>query len=227
MVTITSGKGVPENPTLIVVSPDGDYADTDSILCAEPDASTLPVAIFEAQFVRYGSMVYRYNTPEELGKDVLAIDPSSTLDAVALYKEELARDAARTAGTLEPSDPAPVDTPVPVNNDQEADTQFFRQQAADEAASSTATSSPQLPDSPSGEVLGESTTTSALPDSPVDIATSTPDSPVPDSVPADAGNMSATTPAVPDMQPQVDLSTTTPPVPDVQPAVDLSTTTPE
>jgi hypothetical protein len=221
MVTLANNQAVAQSETLRVYSPDGEYADQDLILCAEAERPDLPTAMLQAQFIRYGSIVYRFQTPEELGEALYAIDPSSTHDAVALYKEELARDAARDAGVLSPTDPVPApdspveETPVPDNNDQEADTQFFKEQAAEETASSTATSTDA---SGGGEVLGEATSTPSFPEDasstpalPEDVATSTP--PVPDIVPdatstPDLGTMSSTTPEVP--APAVDLSSTTP-----------------
>lgn len=111
MIHIEKSQLVPEYPDLQVCAESGDYADTDQVLCAKADSPDIPIAMFAAQFVAYGSMVYRYNTPEELGEAVVAVDPGSQLDAVALYKEEQARKMARLAGTLEPTNPAPTDTP--------------------------------------------------------------------------------------------------------------------
>lgn len=219
MVTITSEMKVAGGEDYVVTINDGDYADGDLILCASVDAPSVPIAMYQAQYVKYGPIVYQFNTPEDLGKAVYAVDPDSTLDAVALYKEQVARDAARAAGTLEPSDPVPAtDSPTDAAQDdsQEADTEFFKKQAEDEAASSTpATSTDSLPDDttpdvPDGDVLGTATSTpETVPDVPTD-ASSTP----PVDVPApDPGGMSTTTPDVlPDASssPAVDLSTTTP-----------------
>ncbi len=206
MITLVKGMKVPDDSKLAVVAESGDYAEADLILCA-PEGTDFATAMLQAQYVKYGPVVYQFETPEELGKALYEQDPESTHDAVALYKEELARDAARASGTLTPSDPAPIeDAPVPVNNDQEADTQFFRDQAAEEAASSTATTTPEVPVDTGGQVLGESTSTPALPE----VIEPAPIVPEATTTPIDTGSMSTTTPTVPEPVPATDLSTTTP-----------------
>ena len=113
MVTITSGLRIADQPNLRVYSPEGQYADADLILLSDAADLATPVAMLQAQFVKYGPVVYQFNTPEDLGKAVLAIDPTSTLDAVVLYQQQEARDAARTAGVLTPSDAIPTTPPAP------------------------------------------------------------------------------------------------------------------
>jgi hypothetical protein len=115
MVPISNNQKVPEQDLVVAVS-DGQYADTDLILCAPSDTPDIPTAMLQAQYVKYGPVVYQYNTPEELGAAIFALDPSSTHDAVALYKEQVARDKARNEGTLEPSNPVPApDAAVPAD----------------------------------------------------------------------------------------------------------------
>lgn len=201
MITITNKLTITDGPSLVLYSPAGDYQDTDLILYADEQEPGTPIAQFQAQFVKYGPVVYQYNSPEELGEALYTVDPESTHDAVALYKEELARDKARAQGTLTPSDPVPV-AEVPVSNEEEADTKFFREEAAKAEASST----PEI----TGEVLGETTT---APEEPL------PEVLVPET-PVDPGPTSSTTPEV-----------VTEPLPVIEAApieaVDLSTTTPE
>lgn len=94
--------------TLVVYADDGQYGDTDLLLCATKDAPDVPTVMLAAQFIAYGPIVYQYNTPEEVGKAVYAIDPAATLDAVVLYKEEETRRRARNTGVLEPENPTPA-----------------------------------------------------------------------------------------------------------------------
>jgi hypothetical protein len=117
MVPITKGQPVKDDDSMVVVSDNGQYGDADLIMCAHKDAPDVPTAMLQAQYVAYGGIVYRYNTPEELGKAVFALDPAATLDAVVLYKEDETRRRARNAGVLEPENPVPapdaaVETPV-------------------------------------------------------------------------------------------------------------------
>lgn len=113
MVPITQDLPIAEQPNLRVYSPGGSYGDTDLILCADVADMATPTSMLQAQFIKYGTMVYQFNTPEDLGKAIIEIEPNSTHDAAALYREQVARDAARTAGTLVPSDPVPAtDSPA-------------------------------------------------------------------------------------------------------------------
>lgn len=108
MVPITKGQVLKDEAMMVVASDDGQYGDSDLIMCAHKDAPDVPTAMFQAQYVAYGGIVYRFNTPEELGKAVLALDPGATLDSVVLYKEEETRRRARNAGVLEPENPVPA-----------------------------------------------------------------------------------------------------------------------
>lgn len=127
MITITQGQAVAENDGLVVFSSGNNYADTDLILCALAEQPSVPIAMYQAQFVRYGSIVYQFNTPEDLGKALVETDPDSTHDAVVLYQQQAARDAARAAGTLTPDTGAditatPSDTPPPTTTDTASST---------------------------------------------------------------------------------------------------------
>lgn len=194
MVPITKELQIAENPDLVVHSAEGEYADSDLILCARRDNPSLPVAQMQAQYVKYGPVVYQFNTPEELGAALFVLDPESSHDAVLLYKEEVARKAAREKGTLEPSDPVPApDSNVSqVPEEEEDDVKFFREQAAEEASSTPATTEESVPEMPvieadpsveelpvvEPEVIAPdniSTTTPALPEEAVDLSTTTPE----------------------------------------------------
>ncbi len=177
--------------------PDGKYADTDLILCASADNPDVAVAQLQAQYIKYGPMVYQFNTPEELGAALSAIDAESTHDAVALYKEEETRRKARETGTLEPENPVPapdkVEEPPPAEETQEEEVQEESPLPAeeDEAVVPTAEEpvlpdsapeepaapepAPPLPETPSGdgEVLGATDTPVLEEPSAVDISTTT------------------------------------------------------
>ena len=179
----------------------GEYADVDLIECSQ-DGMASTTQMFQAQYVKYGPVVYQYNSPEELGAALFAIDPESSHDGVLLYKEEEARRLARTKGTLEPSDPVPApdaltEPPPVVREEDEDDVKFFREQEQQEASSTP-------------EVLGEATEPTELPIidaglpevvEPVALPTSTP--PVIEEVPVEVVLPVEEVPAV-------DLSSTTP-----------------
>ncbi len=110
MIPITRDQKVAGNDNLLVYAVSGDYADKDLIECYDPSLGNYPTACFQAQFIKYGPVVYQFNEPEELGKALIEIDPQSTHDSAALYKEEEDRKRKRRLGTLEPENPAPVDS---------------------------------------------------------------------------------------------------------------------
>lgn len=122
MITITKGSPVPDSPDHIVVMDSGEYADVDLILCAPRGSQGAADAMYQAQFLKYGALVYQHETPESLGKAIVEIDSESTHDAAQLYREEEARRIAREAGTLTPENATPtpdaiVEAPDPVTEE--------------------------------------------------------------------------------------------------------------
>lgn len=202
MIRITKRASVPSLPDLIVESESGEYADTDLILCAQKDTPNVPVAQYQAQFIHYGEMVYQFETPEDLGKAIVAIDAESTHDAAQLWREEEVRRMARERGTLTPNDQAPapdalVEQKVP--EEEEDDVQFFKEQMEQENASTTP---PVIPTEPidtepfieietPGGVLG--TTTPPLPSIDFDVTTTTP-AIAPDALPTDTATSTPLSP---------------------------------
>lgn len=112
MIHIEKDQIVPDNTNLRVLSITGDYSDNDLIECYGADDPTLAVASFQAQFIKYGGLVYRYNSPEELGAAIAEIDPDSTHDSAILYKEDEERRQKRMNGNLVPQNQVPADEAV-------------------------------------------------------------------------------------------------------------------
>lgn len=210
MVPISKGDKVFGEQKLRVTMETGEYADVDLIECAD-SASNEPTGVFQAQYVKYGPMVYQFNAPEELGAALVAIDPESTHDAAQLWREDEARRIKRQGGTLAPEDPAAAPDavePEAVPEEEEDDVKFFKEQAEQEAASST----PQLPEEPPQER----------------------DIPVIDIEPpaGEVGGAASSTPPAPDVPPAIpDIQVEEPPVieelPIEPPASNVSTTTPQ
>lgn len=223
MIPITKGMSVPDAPSLVVTTDDGRYGDFDLIQCADVTDQTSSACAYQAQFIRYGKMVYQYQTPETLGEAIVAFDPESTHDAAQLWREELARKVARDTGTLTPENPtpapdavesteriAPVDTQEPnvqdptynadsngtVSSPNTADTPFVDHAAIPDEIPPLA----EVPVDGTGDIAGMSTTT-------VEVDT-------------------ATTTAVSEAIPPVDPTTSTSSL-QTAPAIDLSTTSPE
>lgn len=163
MVPVTKGSKVFGEQKLRVVSATGEYADVDLIECADT-VSAEPIGVFQAQYVKYGPMVYQFNTPEELGAAIVALDPESTHDAAQLWREDEARRIKRQGGTLTPEDPtaAPDAVESETAPEEEEDVKFFKEQEEKEAASSTPETvieEPEMPVIDAGETLGNATST--------------------------------------------------------------------
>lgn len=109
MIHIEKDQAVSGHDNLKVFSVSGDYSDEDLIDCYDIKVPSMATASFQAQYIKYGSIIYRFNEPEELGQALNDVDPQSTHDAVLLYKEERAREQKRKEGRLKPENPVPVD----------------------------------------------------------------------------------------------------------------------
>jgi hypothetical protein len=146
MIHIEQNQKIPENPGLRVLSPTGDYNDVDLIECAPLDGDDIAVASLQAQFIKYGGLVYRYNEPEELGKAIYEVDKNSTHDSALLYAEDEARRQKRKAGTLVPENQVPADEAVSASQKAKAavlDEESLSADGADTTATTTATTTPK------------------------------------------------------------------------------------
>lgn len=103
MVHIEKGQKIPQNEDLIVYSPTGDYDEEQLIECGTISQPDFAVCAYQAQFVKYGSIVYRFNTSEELGAELIKVDPSSNHKAVADYKYEENRKRRKGLSTIDPT----------------------------------------------------------------------------------------------------------------------------
>lgn len=140
MIRITKGQPVEGDETLSVISDSGDYEDTALIECAGA-AST--AVVYQAQYIKYGQLVYQHSDPVALGTEILKLDPESTHTAAAyvrmtkellsqmqdgslepesldqaIEQEQEAMEDKRSETTeesseVEPEEPAPVDTSEP------------------------------------------------------------------------------------------------------------------
>lgn len=87
MVHIAKSQPVPQNENLVVISPSGNYGDNDLVECCDIKNPSLSICAFQAQFIKYGAMVYQYSNAEELAEAILAVDPISEHSAVDFYKQ--------------------------------------------------------------------------------------------------------------------------------------------
>ena len=102
MIHIIRDQELMGNPNLKVASPTGNYEDTALIDFYNIYNPEIIAGAFQAQFVKYGGMVYQFNEPKELGEEILKIDPESTHSSAVFSKmnNELINQIKK--GELEP-----------------------------------------------------------------------------------------------------------------------------
>lgn len=185
MIHIEQHQLVPDNNRLRVFSVSGDYSDNDAIECYTEDEPDVAVCSYQAQFIKYGGLVYRFNTPEELGAALVQIDPESTHNSALLYKEDEERRKKRLAGTLVPENPVPADENLSPIAQQEAMTQENEEALEEDPATPPAetpapepipTPTPEPEQTPPPPVVETSTSTPSV----LGTSTTTPTVVVPD-----------------------------------------------
>jgi len=101
MIYIEQGQVIPENEKLMVSSPSGNYGDSALIEFYNVDNRDIIVGTYQAQFIRYGSMVYKFNDVKELGEEILKIDPESTHTAASYIRMVNELNGKMDEGSLE------------------------------------------------------------------------------------------------------------------------------
>lgn len=108
MITIQKGQSIKEDKNVVVVSASGTYSDYDLIVCEDITDPTRPQMSFQAQYIAYGPMIYQFGDKfEELGKELLVLDPTSNHDAVVYFKDEEVRRLRREGGMIRPAEITP------------------------------------------------------------------------------------------------------------------------
>ncbi len=228
MIHIKKGQQVPENSNLLVFSATGDYNDDDLVECCDAGNLTMAVNAFQAQFIKYGSMVYRYNEQEQLGEAIVEIDPGSTHDSAYLFMEEKGRRDKRKLGKLRPENPAkmkmdptkktveevPVETEPAVTETEPVTEPIVDTTATSTSPIDTTATTTQQSTSTSSTSNASSTptgTSTSTPDFNFDTSTTTPSfgastsTPIGDTSTTTPTNVSTSTPSF-----NLDTSTTTP-----------------
>lgn len=166
MIHIEKDQEVAGAKAIKVSSPSGDYEDEALIECYDATSPDAPTSAYQAQFVKYGSLVYQFNESAELGREILKLEPQSTHTAASYVRMTDELLAKMTGGSLEATS---------------LNTALAGEQAAmeDQKADPQPPAQPQsIPETPSGVdappvAPDVSTTTPALLDTPPE-ATTTP-----------------------------------------------------
>ncbi|GEM_PF-2568222 len=101
MIHIQKDQYVAENENLRVATATGDYEDVALIEFYDIANPDVIAGRFQAQYIRYGGMVYRFNDPKELGAEILLIDPTSTHAAASYVRMSNELLGQMNGGTLE------------------------------------------------------------------------------------------------------------------------------
>ncbi len=103
MIHIDQDQNIIENENLKVLTPTGDYEDTALIEFYDINNPDFTTGTFQAQYIKYGGVVYKFNGPKELGEEILKIDPESTHTAASYVRMTNELLDQMNTGSLEPS----------------------------------------------------------------------------------------------------------------------------
>ncbi len=195
MIYIEQHAALMEDTNLKVASPTGSYEDMALIECYDSADPSLSRGAYQAQYVKYGNMVYYFNEPKELGLAILALDPKSTHSAASYVRMTNELLSQMNSGSLEPAslqDAMAVEQTVMEEQAENPTTETVVEDEVElfeESGEESEDVSPQLPEislpdtsSTTPEVLGTSTSPTILPSiSEIFEATTTPIAP--DAVP--------------------------------------------
>ena len=154
MIHIEKDQKISENDNLRVATPTGDYDDNSLIEFYNIDKPGVVVGAFAAQYIKYGSVVYKFTDAKELGSEILLIDPQSTHNSASFVKMNNELISQMNKGNLE------VDSLDKVISDQKDIVEEKREEekeiVEEETDDTTEDTTEELPED-SGEVLGDDT----------------------------------------------------------------------
>jgi len=101
MIHIDKDADVIENPNIKVATATGDYEDSALIEVYNIDTPDIVAGAFQAQYIKYGSMVYGFNSHMELGAAILRIDPQATHTSASYVRMSRELLSQMNGGSLE------------------------------------------------------------------------------------------------------------------------------
>lgn len=150
MIKIEQHQKLPESDNLFVLSPSGDYEDSAFIDYYDISQPDIAAGRFQAQYIKYGGIIYRFNDPTSLGEELLKIDPKSTHDAASFVRINKELLAKMNGGELNSNSLSEA-----ITNEQT----FVDDQLTNPDQNVNATSTPVTTDSPNLNLSTEATTT--------------------------------------------------------------------
>lgn len=101
MIHIEKDGKIYGNENLKVATATGDYEDSALIEFYDVSNTSLVAGAFQAQYIKYGNLVYGFNDPVDLGKAILEIDPESTHTAASYVRMTNELLSQMNSGSLE------------------------------------------------------------------------------------------------------------------------------
>ncbi len=103
MIHIEKDKEIFGEVNLRIATATGDYEDSALIEFYDVNNPGVVSGSFQAQYIKYGSIVYRFSDPKELGVEILKIEPDSTHIAAVYARMTNELLNQMNAGSLETS----------------------------------------------------------------------------------------------------------------------------
>jgi hypothetical protein len=185
MIHIEKDQAIAENENIKVLSPTGDYNDTDLIEYYSVEEPEVAQGAYHAQFIKYGGIVYRFNDPKELGAEILKIEPESTHTAASFVRMQNELSKQFDQGSLESNSLNEVLETEQVRMDEEINNNLKNNESENTETDSSDLNLGDSQDDTVSEVVDSNNTSTTtppiIPDLSVDdLSTSTPEVFLPD-----------------------------------------------
>ena len=102
MIYIEKDQEILEDKNMRVITNSGNYEDQALIEVYNIIDPEVIAGSFQAQYIKYGNLVYQFNDPKQLGEEILKIDPESTHTAASYVRMTNELLFQMNGGTLEP-----------------------------------------------------------------------------------------------------------------------------
>lgn len=101
MIHIEQNQKISDSENLFVATATGDYEDNALIEFYEEAKPGIVLGSFQAQYVKYGNIVYKFSGHKELGEEILKIDPDSTHTSASFVRMSNQLLSQMNEGSLE------------------------------------------------------------------------------------------------------------------------------
>lgn len=102
MIHIEKDQEILDEKNFRIFTTTGDYEDSALIEFYDIEKPEIIAGSFQAQYIKYGNLVYKFSDPKELGEEILKIDPESTHTAASYVRMTNELLQKMNQGSLEP-----------------------------------------------------------------------------------------------------------------------------